>query len=191
VQRYAQKLEYANVMADYLQSLQWTRFCTFTTSYQLTLNSARRLMIRFFDRITTEVFPGEDIKFFYVAEKFECLDSYHTHGLLYYPKVDRGWNEAKIMTESYQIVSGAKKGLVFYPEKYAEGVKIVSAAESHQIDSNEAKMKKWNRVALTKYNKSRAAGKYCAKYLLKSCADYDMLTPGSVDLVSTNPYLNF
>jgi len=140
-------------MAVWLQEQEWKRFCTFTTGYQLTMPSARRLANRFFLRICDEVFPGEPLRFFYVVEKFECRDSFHLHGLLDYPETDRVWDPMKVMTESYQVVSGARK------------------------DGG------WNRVSFSRYNRSRAAGKYCSKYLMKKFGDYDMLVPGAnVDL---------
>jgi hypothetical protein len=135
----------ADAMATWLQGQEWTRFCTFTTPYTLTLPSARRLMENFHSRITEKVFDGVAPRFFWVSEKFECKDGYHTHGLLHYDNtaLPQGANDMEILTHSFQIVSGAiKQGKRF-------------------------------RVALNKYNGERAAGRYCSKYLLKRYADYD------------------
>ena len=65
---------------EWLNSYQWSYFCTFTTRYSLTLPSARRLMYRFWDM--------DDLKrtgacqMFWCAEPFDSREGYHTHGLL-------------------------------------------------------------------------------------------------------------
>lgn len=140
---------YAQATSKFLQEQEWSNFCTFTTPYELTLPSARRLMERFHDRITKNIFSGEKPKFFWIAEKFECKDGFHTHGLLHYDKsyFPTGCNPVEVLDESYQIVSGARK---------------------------QTQYKKF-RVSFSPYDKSRGAGKYCAKYLMKYCADYDWL----------------
>lgn len=141
-QRYEQNLEYAKSLADYLQNQEWQRFCTFTTAYELTLPSARRLMQRFQDRVQDRVFNGSPVRLFWVAEKFESKDGFHTHGLLNYPKdAENVFDILPVITESYRIVAA----------------------------QNDA------RVNFSRYNKSRAAGMYCSKYLLKRYADYDLL----------------
>ena len=145
----AQNEQRANAWADWLQSDQfaWNRFGTFTTGYELTLKSSRRLMDRYHDRLNNHVFDG-NVKLFWVAERFEAKDGYHCHGLLQYDPGQakrEGWDEMEVMTESFQIVTGANK-----------------------------KGKRY-RVALNRYNKNRAGGRYCAKYLLKRYADFDLL----------------
>lgn len=118
-----------------------------TTPYELTLGGARRLSERFYDRATSHVFDGTPSKMFWVAEKFEAKDGFHTHGLIDYDSnifpAGNGW---EVLTETYQITSGARK----------RGQRF--------------------RVQFARYDKKRAAGKYCAKYLLKECADFDMLS---------------
>jgi hypothetical protein len=136
------KVAGANGIADYLKEQDWKRFCTFTTGYELTLPSARRLMERFYNRASDKVFDSMPIKLFWVAEKFEVKDGYHTHGLLNYPvKYEEQFNVMEVLTETFRVVSKQSNA----------------------------------RVNLSKYNKKRSAAKYCAKYLLKSCSDYDFL----------------
>lgn len=140
----------ADAWAGWLQDQSWERFCTFTTGYELTLPGARRLMERFHDRISHKVF-NDPVRLFWVAERFETKDGYHTHGLLDYNVAEAeqgGWDAMEVMTESYQIVSAARK----HDKRY--------------------------RVSLSRYNASRSAGRYCSKYLLKRYADFDMLING-------------
>ncbi len=83
---------------------------------------------------------------FWVAEKFEAKDGYHLHGLMNYnPETFPANNGWEVLSQTYQITSGASR----------KGEKF--------------------RVKFDKYNAKRSAGKYCAKYLLKQCSDYDFL----------------
>lgn len=134
-------VQYACELSKYLANQEWNYFATFTTQYELTLPSARRLMERFHQESGkyAKAAYGEDQRFFWVAEKFQCKDGYHTHGLI---RTDASFD---ILCNSYQLVSAAKR----------EG--------------------KHYRVHFSKYNPKQAAAKYCAKYLLKKCSDYDLL----------------
>lgn len=144
MQRYIQNLEYAKNLSDYLQKQRWDYFVTFTTRYELTLPSARRLMERFMDRTGQKSFTQQ--KLFWAAERFECKYGYHVHGLL----------ETKLdyqdIIQAYQIVTGK------------------NSFECKWEDKNN-----WQAITLRKYNPSKAAAKYCAKYILKRYADYDFL----------------
>ncbi len=130
---------------EYVASLPWDFFCTFTTRYKLTLPSARRLMGRLHDRLSSEVSKN---RLFWVAEPFDCKEGYHCHGLLYLQ--DQQYNERGIdfslVKTTYEIVSGGKKG-------------GKSMANTH----------------LSRYNAKKGAARYCGKYLLKTNADYDIL----------------
>lgn len=90
--------------ANFVGSLDWSYWCTFTTPYELTLKSARRLMDRFHDRLCEKI--GRN-RLFWVAEPFDCRDGYHTHGLLYVdsnaPDKQSEW---EALNESFQIVQG-------------------------------------------------------------------------------------
>lgn len=142
-----QNINYSDKMGDWLQEREWKRFITLTTGWELTLPSARRMNERLHERLTTEVFNGVKPVLFWVAEKFEAKDGYHTHGLLDYDleQIPEGVNIVPLLDMSYQIVSGARKqGRRFH-------------------------------CAFSKYDGARAAGKYCSKYLLKRYADWDLL----------------
>lgn len=142
-----QKLITADAWANWLQAQTWQRFCTFTTGYPLSLPSARRAMERFYARAQAEVFNGADVQMFWVAEKFECKDGYHTHGLLNYDNTSVSGvpNLHEVLSHTWNVVSGAY-----------------------------GKRKRY-RSSFSNYNKKRSAGKYCSKYLLKRYADYDFL----------------
>lgn len=104
-------------------------------------------MGRFHRRLTNQVFNGVPPKLFWVAEKFECKDGYHTHGLLDYDEsqLPTGCDVLPVLDECWQIVSAGRKNGIRY------------------------------RVQFSKYDPERAAARYCAKYVLKGCADYDFL----------------
>lgn len=67
--------------AEFLDSIPWDYFCTFTTPYELTLKSARRLS----NRIARTINIPRAGKMFWGAEKFECKDGYHLHALINSP----------------------------------------------------------------------------------------------------------
>lgn len=87
--------------ADFLQTFAWTHYVTFTTGYTLTLASARRLMENFHKQIK----KAGASPFFWVAERFEVKDGYHTHALI---KVPDAWHFKNII-DIWQKVSGGKK----------------------------------------------------------------------------------
>lgn len=150
MQRYEKNLEAAKGWEDFLNTQEWKRFCTFTTQYELTLPSSRRLAERFYDRISQNVFPGDpNLRFFWCAEKFEAKDGFHIHGLLNYsePILDDKNNELTldVLNHSYQIVSGANKNGTKY------------------------------RVNFSKFDKTKHGSRYCSKYITKKLADFDLL----------------
>ena len=132
---------------DYINSLDWSYYLTGSTRYELTLKSERRLFERWYDSFKA---PGS--RLFWVGEKFEVKDGYHGHGLLYLPD--------DLSTDLFPVDH--------FPAlidrwQWATG--------NHTHDR-----KKWNALNLSHYDKKRGAGGYCAKYVFKSDADYDMLT---------------
>jgi len=87
--------------AEFLNTLPFTHYATFTTAYEMTLPSARRNMERFHDRMK----KGGESLLFWVAEKFEVKDGYHTHGLIQIPDRFSFSN----VTQIWQEVSGGLK----------------------------------------------------------------------------------
>lgn len=143
--------------ADWLNTIDWTFFCTFTTRYELTLKSARRLMERYHEGL--KIYAGE-CKLFWVAEKYEMKDGFHTHGMLSLPKEMKEPMHFTNMCDLYQLKTGSK------PVSNHNG----------KLDFGSGR----NRIDLQKYDKRRNAGKYATKYILKSAnseggGDYDIL----------------
>lgn len=90
----------AQAYGKWLGQYDWDYFCTFTTRYQLTLPSARRLMWRFWDMKELKTFRSS--RLFWAAEPFDTRVGYHTHALL---KVPEGM-PFKMLTEIYQVAAG-------------------------------------------------------------------------------------
>lgn len=72
--------------ATWLETIKWNKFATFTTPYEMSLRSARRIMERYHGKLKIE---GQESWMFWVAEKFKLKDGYHMHALL---KVDFPWD---------------------------------------------------------------------------------------------------
>jgi len=67
-----------SALADYLSTINWDYWCTFTTAYPLSLSVARRKMERFHNLCNAD----QAAFLFWVAEPFDCREGFHTHGLL-------------------------------------------------------------------------------------------------------------
>jgi hypothetical protein len=85
---------------EWLGQFDWDYYCTFTTNYQLSLKSARRLMHRFYDMNDFKKLGG--ISLFWAAEPFDTKYGYHTHGLLKAPD----GVPIKFLSEIYQVAAG-------------------------------------------------------------------------------------
>lgn len=146
-----------NGYVDWVNTIDWTWFCTFTTSYELTQNSARRLMERFHSWM--QVYTGNQCQFFWVTEKNELRDGCHTHGLLKVPEEFTAQHHYANIIDQYQVLTGSKI--------------IKNNGGKPEFD------RKWCRVDLQKFDKRRNAGKYCLKYISKSQkggkGDFDFL----------------
>ena len=146
------KYRTANIqqLAEYLGKLRWDFFMTGSTGYELTLKSARRLAERYCNNL-----PSGSL-LFWVAEKFECKDGYHIHGLVQLS--DSGLRRSKrsiaIMGQLWQVATGNK------------------CLFNH---SDEIRWEIWNQIDNSPYIKGVGAAGYCAKYINKKKADYDLL----------------
>jgi hypothetical protein len=91
-----------NVQAygKWLGQYDWDYYCTFTTNYELTLKSARRLMFRFYDMNDFKRLGST--RLFWAAEPFDTKYGYHTHGLL---KVPYGV-PINFISDIYQVAAG-------------------------------------------------------------------------------------
>jgi len=150
--------------ANWLQSQDWDFFCTFTTGYELTMKSSRRLMDRF--KAISERETSAHLTIFWVCEKYEMKDGFHMHALMKVTPPDNGTREGELFPETdkqlfkalidcYQVAAGAKK------------------------DKHTGKFDTFHRVQFKRYNPKQAAGKYCTKYVMKEQgkrldADYDL-----------------
>lgn len=138
-------------LADYLGSLPWDFFMTGSTGYELTLKSARRLAERYSNNL-----PAGS-KFFWVAEKFECKDGYHIHGLVQLAESNLKNDKTRsfwTMGQLWQLATGNK---------------------CIENDGDKIKWEIWNQIDNSPYMKGLGATGYCAKYINKRKADYDML----------------
>jgi hypothetical protein len=95
----------AEAYADWIAKKDWNYFVTFTTKYPMSLKSARRGMERYVGKLRRldREYHKQASNLFWVAEKFECKDGYHTHGLL------SSEQEFDTLRNVYQVTSGARK----------------------------------------------------------------------------------
>jgi hypothetical protein len=137
-------------LANYLGSLPWDFFVTGSTGYELTLKSARRLAERYSNNL-----PAGS-KFFWVAEKFECKDGYHIHGLIELAdsNLKHDSRSIRILGQLWQLATGNK-----CIENNSDGIR----------------WEIWNQIDNSPYMKGLGAHGYCAKYITKRKADYDLL----------------
>jgi len=137
-------------LAEYLDSQPWDFFMTGSTGKSLSLPSARRLAERYFSMM-----PASS-KLFWVAEKFECKDGYHIHGLLDLQGSDLRDDRSRtgVLANWWQLATG-------------------NHCKSN--DSDGIRWEIWNQIDLQPYMKSVGASGYCAKYINKKHTDYDLL----------------
>lgn len=88
--------------ADWLSSFEWTHYATFTTGYEMTLNTARRLM----EAYHSNVKKAGNTPFFWVAERFEVKDGFHTHALI---KVPQAWHYSHLIQIWQKVTGGARE----------------------------------------------------------------------------------
>lgn len=86
-QKVSNQINYAN----WLESQPWDFYCTFTTNYELTLKSARRIMVRLHQKLEDNY---SNTTMFWVAEPFDCKEGFHTHGLLHFD--DRSYRNTSV-----------------------------------------------------------------------------------------------
>lgn len=149
--------------ADWIDGMDWQWWCTFTTNYKLTLPSARRLMERF-AKINKSY--GLQTTLFWVAERYECKDGWHTHALMSNLNI----------TDREPVAPGVQFDILRHTYQKACGSKVECNDKGKLTYDN------YNRLQLKLYDKSKGgAGKYCTKYILKTertenkMADYDLI----------------
>ena len=160
--------------------MRWTWFATFTTPYELTLPSARRLVER-----TVKEWRKIDAsaKVFWVAEKFELKDGYHLHALVYAKDGEKRFNE---FVHTYQAMArGRVVGNVNGKDVRAVDKRLASTVTQENYDDgnyshvNAGLKPAWCRIQLSKFDKRRAAAEYLVPYMFKENrgqgADFDFL----------------
>lgn len=152
-----------NNYANFLGTLDWDYFCTFTTGYELTLKSARRAMQRFHNKIAQN-YGGSIL--FWVAEPYECKDGFHTHALL------KLKNETLTNEVRRKVKTTLSNGKIVDFVIQETGFNVVK--DTWQLVTK-AHEKNYNRIELKRYNKKLGAKHYVGKYILKTRSDYDIL----------------
>lgn len=137
---------YSHELANWLNTLDFNYFCTFTTKYEMTLNSARRVMTKYLDRVKKQ---GVAPLLFWVAESFELKDGYHTHALL---KVNAPEN---VLPQVWQQL-----------KKDWQTVSIPREQKGSDV---------YHRVTIDSVDPKRAGTLYCTKYVTKNFTDYDLI----------------
>ena len=87
--------------AEWLDSIYWTSFCTFTTHYRLTVKTARRKM----EKMTTNLIDkyGSNFRIFWIIEPNADKSGSHVHALI---KIDEAEiSHKQSLTEAWHLVS--------------------------------------------------------------------------------------
>jgi len=158
---------------DYINSLDWDHFVTFTTGYTMSLKGARRAMERV-QKIYNRNTYGDSIikggmRMFWVAEPFDVKEGFHTHALVYY--YDRELHKMTHMGVSqdffelkraWEQTAGSLKGSGGrkWNEQYGCAIETTGSTKA--------------RIDIKRYQKEKGAGFYVAKYMMKSRADWEL-----------------
>jgi hypothetical protein len=153
-----------NVYTAWLKRQPWTFFCSGTTRYYLTLNSARRLAERFYDAIKNQ---SDRVVLFWAAEPFDTKEGHHIHFLVHIAGIPS--NELfDTLVNLWQWVTGNKALFIYAGTNRVEWEKTT-----------------WNAINLRSYDNKRGGSGYTAKYINKTRADYDYLCNQDEPLMST------
>ena len=135
--------------------MDWTFFATFTTPYEMTLPSARRLA----DRVHSmwgRMADGQ-CRILWVAERNELRDGHHLHALVWMPENFRQPHLHAALCEAYSVAAVGGKAL--------------------SNDGGKVTYERRARIDLQRYDKRRNASGYLTKYMTKSrdLLDWDIL----------------
>jgi hypothetical protein len=135
--------------------MDWTFFATFTTPYEMTLPSARRLA----DRVHSmwgRMADGQ-CRILWVAERNELRDGHHLHALVWMPEHFRQPHLHAALCEAYSVAAVGGKAL--------------------SNDGGKVTYERRARIDLQRYDKRRNASGYLTKYMTKSrdLLDWDIL----------------
>ena len=156
---------YPKQLGDWLNVLPWSHFITCTTKNELTLNSARRFMEDYNERINKTA-PGTQM--FWTAEKFECKDGYHTHALVNCnPSFGDGFQHLKLHFEQ-------KVGFSY---NRPETIDCFLKKNINRETLN-------GRFHAIKYSRNRGAAHYLGKYVAKKVSDYDFYSNSNLTKIN-------
>lgn len=130
----------------FLCNRNWTFFTTFTTGYESSVKSVRRLNQRYFDSLKKH--SRNSLQYFWVAEKHKHR-GYHSHGLLSILDLTSE-NSSEDINEAWKIVINEYQRCAGRLDKY-----------SHHR----------NKVVV--FDNNQGAGEYCMKYIKKDSHDWD------------------
>lgn len=139
------RTEWHNGMAKWIGGQPWTYFVTFTTPYEMSTKSARRLMDR--THRSWSLLTDGHCKLIYFMERNELRDGCHLHALVHVPDKFRQLHWYVTMVDAYQAMTGAK------------------------VIKNEKGKVTWDgraRIDMRRYNGRKDAGGYAAKYASKN-----------------------
>jgi hypothetical protein len=187
---------YSDKFAEWLDSLQFDYFCTFTTPYELTIPSARRAMEGLFDNLKKDFSPVDtsqlvpdarnDLKMFFATEPFDVKEGHHTHALIRYRKFlphvhERNFSSPSAYREYCSTPTSEldHRLTIFNSWQYVSGSKgrlVQQGATMCQQEQNKIEVTgKFHRADVKRIDPKRRASSYCSKYILKTRSDYDLL----------------
>ena len=106
-ERLTQKKSMAAHYGDWLNTMEWDCYCTFTTRYSMSMEAARKSIERLNDFLTKQY--GSKPTIFWVAEPFDIKYGYHLHALIKMQGKPTS-NLAYYIKKAWQIVSKGRYG---------------------------------------------------------------------------------
>lgn len=151
------ELSYIESLATWFETLQFTHFCTFTTSKPITNRSARRIAQKIFNKLDYGIDPTATM--FWASEPFSTksdeVETVGSKSAMYSKNTERFHLHALIRFCDLSVSSGGPELLKkWYSKSYGR-------CDVSRI-RNSAQYNQW------------AASIYCTKYTLKKRADYDI-----------------
>lgn len=111
-----------NELGNFLDTQPWDLWCTLTTRHELTLNAARRSIVRFANNLhNTKKLP---VTIFWASEKFDLKDGFHIHSLIRFNN-ELEWKgntreKFKEVVNSWQVVNNTKE-VRLHAERFNQG----------------------------------------------------------------------
>ncbi len=106
-ERGTQKKSMATHYGDWLNTMEWDFYCTFTTRYSMSMQAAMHSIERLNSFLTEQY--GSKPTIFWVAEPFDTKYGYHLHALIKVPGKPVA-NAAYFIKKAWQVVSKGKYG---------------------------------------------------------------------------------